>query len=403
MDRRRSLLSKHWVCPAALVLCSIGGWSCAKIEFIPSAKSEVTAASFTDPASVAVPAPATTAKQPDAPTVPAIDTEPTPANDTMRAGRRWVVDALIGQINGRPLYAGEFLETIEDRILRLVAEQPDERARVMAAQIVSERLAQYVNTELIIAEAGATLSPEMKQGLLAFLQDLRERTVAGFGGTRQGAESTVRDLYGMTLDEYVVERKNEAMARELLRKRVEPRVIVSWRDVEIEYARRQAEFSPAGRIVVGRISLRADDPRAEEITQRLGNAESFPAVAAELGTENGGVWKQFDFPAEGIAGLGLAEDIRSSLGAVPQGQASAPIKRATMIQWYCVLDMQSAQTRTIWDPTVQEELRFEISNKRSIREQDRYLLSLRDRWITNDFDDMRRRLISIAIQRYFPE
>lgn len=410
-------------CSAVLLAAALSlPWGCRGVEPLPDPAREVTASAFSDPSEVSNPQPPSVAE------AGALGTGGTSVGDgaetngsgaggstedpvtvasgdagEIRVGRVWVVDALIGQINGRPLYAGEFLDSLEDRILRLRAEDSGDRARLATADLVSQRLQQYVNNELVIAEAEQQLSPEMKVGLMSFLQQIRETTIAGYGGTRQGAEASLAEQYGMSLDEFVNERKNEALARELLRKRIQPRVVVAWRDVELAFSKVESQASTKGTVVVGRIRLPIDDARVADVRERLGAGASFNDLATELGIEGGGKWQEFDYPAGGLAGLELAEDIRSAITAVPQGTASAPIERASSIQWYCVVDITEPNKASIWDPVIQLTLRGELEAMRRRREQDKYLLSLRDRWISSDFDDMRRRLVAIAIQRYFPE
>ena len=46
---------------------------------------------------------------------------------SVRIGQRWPVEGLVGQINGRPIFANDFFRSIEDRIL-LEASSPDQRA-----------------------------------------------------------------------------------------------------------------------------------------------------------------------------------------------------------------------------------------------------------------------------------
>lgn len=382
---------------------------------MPSPKRSVTVAAFSDPSQSPNPVPPAVAEAAspsagaaeggsgDGGTGEGIAAFPAGDGEEIRVGRVWVVDALIGQINGRPLYAGEFLDSLEDRILRLRTEESDDRARLATADLVSQRLQQYVNNELVIAEAEQQLSPEMKVGLMSFLQQIRETTIAGYGGTRQGAEDSLAEEYGMSLDEYVNERKNEALARELLRKRIQPRVVVAWRDVELAFSRVESQASTKGTVLVARIRLPIEDPRVPDVRERLGSGAPFGDLANELGLPDGGKWQSFDYPEDGLAGLDLAEDIRSAITSIPQGHASAPIERASSIQWYCVTDITKPNKASIWNPVIQLSLRGELEAMRRRREQDKYLLSLRDRWISNDFDDMRRRLVSIAIQRYFPE
>ncbi|MDA0802654.1 MAG: hypothetical protein O2819_02725 [Planctomycetota bacterium] len=395
---------RAWVRRCAPLILIVLIPSCRGVEPLPDAAREVTAAAFAGPVERPNPAPPAVKEAGNDAAEPGASGEGSAGSGgSMRVGRRWVVDALIGQINGRPLYAGEFLDTLEDRILRLAVEQPDEQARLATAQLVSTRLEQYVDNELILAEAEQQLSPEMRIGLLSFLQQIRENTIAGYGGTRFGAESSISELYGMSLDAFVNERKNEALAMDLLRKRVQPRVVVAWRDVELAFARLRMQQEAAGRVSIGRIRLPSDDPRVGEVTAALEGGATFADIAARLGLERGGQWNSFDLPEAGLSALEVADDIRMALVAAGPGSVTAPITRPTRVEWYCVLEVTQPSSISLWDPVVQLAIRSELESMRWMREKNKYLYSLRDRWISSDFDEMRRRLVAIAIQRYFPE
>ena len=43
-------------------------------------------------------------------------------DETIKVGVRWPVDGLVGQINGRPVFAAEFFLPIEDRLIRIAAD-----------------------------------------------------------------------------------------------------------------------------------------------------------------------------------------------------------------------------------------------------------------------------------------
>ena len=109
-------------------------------------------------------------------------------------GVAYPIESLVGQINGRPIYAEEFLLPLEDRILRIVAEQPLANAVREVEMLVIRRFSEFVDSELIIAEAESKLSPDQQQGVLAWIRSVQEDTIAGRGGTRDTATASKRNL-----------------------------------------------------------------------------------------------------------------------------------------------------------------------------------------------------------------
>lgn len=321
----------------------------------------------------------------------------------LRAGEKWTIDSLVGQINGRPVYASQFMQSIEDRILRIVAENPRQRSQRLIEELVAERFQQYINNELIIAEAEGMLSPEMQAGVFAWLQGIQEQTVAGYGGNRASASQSLQDQFGMTMEQYLREKRDEALAQDLLRRRVKPRTIVSWRDVERQYGLLEKDYNPQPRITIGRIKLTpSDEALIADVESRLARAETFSQVATALALPDGGAWQQFQLPPNGLEGLELAQEIRTALASVAQGTVTAPIRKPTSVTWYCVIDVLQQTQRSIFDPVLQRQLRRALEDQRGRYEQFRYLRSLRDRWVTNDIDQMTLRLTRIAWDRYLP-
>ncbi len=322
----------------------------------------------------------------------------------VQPGQRWTVDSLVGQINGRAVYASQFLQSVEDRILRIVAENPQVTAKMMIENLVAERFEQYINNELIIAEAEGMLTPDMQLGILAWLDSVQQQTVAGYGGNLAQASQTLQDQFGMSMEEYLREKRDEALAQDLLRRRVKPRTIVSWRDIEREYVRFEKEFNPAPVIWIGRIQVAASEvERLKDVETRIARGESFAEIAKALALPDDGIWTKFDLPANGIDGLEFADDIKSLLKASTTGALTAAHRKPSGVTWYCVVRIQSAQGRGLFDPILQRQIRLALEEQRGKREQYRYLAKLRDRWVTTDIKQMTRRLTDIAWHRYLPK
>lgn len=321
-----------------------------------------------------------------------------------RAGG-WPVESLVGQVNGRPIFAGAFFEPIEARLLRIAAMDNRAEARRGIVELVRARFEELIDSELVIAEAESGLSLEQKQGLFGWLLDLREEEIARRGGSLASAEQSVLEEQGLSLEEFMSRRRDMALASDLLRRKIEPRVIVSWREIELEYRRREAEFNPPATVRLGRIRLseRSDGrERIEEVRARLASGEAFAAVATSLGIADDGFWMELPWGPEGVAGLELADDLRASLEGAGVGVAGRPIERSGSVAWLGILAVVQPPGASLFDPLVQLGLQEALRARRFSVEQQRYLQSLRRRWVSEDIGKMRERLIAIAVDRYLP-
>lgn len=318
-------------------------------------------------------------------------------------GRAWPVDALVGQINGRPVFANRFFEPEEDRLRNAAAMQDRAEGRRVFVEIVRRSFKQLVDSELVVAEAESRLSPEQQQGLLGWLRSIQEETIAQRGGTRASAEASLEVEEAKTLEQFMQMRRDYALASRLLNERVDPRVIVSWRDIVQEYERRRPEFNPRASVRIGRIRLgvQSDAERIALVRQRVEEGRGFAEIAEELKLPEGGFWNSFELPAEGIAGLDLSDTVKERLAGLEPGRPSRPIEARDFISWLAIIEIQQPPARSIYDREVQLQLRAELEARRRIIERERYIGTLRSRWVSDDIGAMERRLIDIALERYW--
>lgn len=321
---------------------------------------------------------------------------------TVRVGQRWPVESLVGQINGRPIFANDFFNSIEDNLLRIVANPNQQQARAQMEQLIRERFMQLVNSELVLAEAESRLSPEMKLGVLAWLRELQETTIAQRGGSRSAAEETLRDETGMTVEQFVETRKNSALADDLLRRKVQPRVIVSWRDVERRYDLNREQYSPDPLYRVGRIRLTktVQQEKIDQVTKMFAEKKSFAEVAAAVGVPNGGYWTDFRVSNGKMVLKDLTDDVQAALAPLLPGMVSAPVEQRTSITWFSIIGSEVPPSVSIFDPMLQLRLRTQINAERNQVEQQNYLMSLRRRWLSTSIQKMELRLQKMARDRY---
>jgi hypothetical protein len=319
-------------------------------------------------------------------------------------GERYTIDGLIGQINGRPLYVDEFLAPIAARLMRLAVDPETTRASKAGAiaERVSKRFDDYVNDELVIAEAESKLNPEAQMGVFGWLASVREETIAMRGGTRAMAEASIAEEFDMTLDEFMEARRSIALATSLLQKRVEPRAIVSWRDVEQEYQRRYAEFNPRATIKLGRLRFHKerDAEMIEAVRIRVEAGADFALLVSEFDVEDDGAWLEFELPKEGIDGLSVAGSIKERLASLSHGEVSEPLDQTAFVSWFTITEIVEPKRTSLYDTAVQIQLENQLRDQRRRQERIRYITSLRSRWVSDDIAIMKARLIRLARNRY---
>jgi hypothetical protein len=324
--------------------------------------------------------------------------------EALASGQRWPVDALLGQINGKPLYADEFLASREDRIRQLVAQPDRTTAYRQVLQLLDEAFEQFVNNQLVISEAEGAIPIEAKEGLLAWMRELQEKEIASRGGTRSEAQRSIEEEFpGTTIEEFMQRQKNEILASDLMRRRIKPRAIVSWRDIERLYLKNWEKYNPPPTLRVGRIALlKTDEAKVNRVKELFAQGRTFADVAADLQLPNQGLWKELKLGAKGIDGIpDLVDDLKARLKNLKEGVVDGPVEQKSQVTWMTLLPGEQAKPTSIFDSRLQLSLRRQLEGERFGMEQYRYLQGLRSRWIAEDLTEMKKRLIQFALERYW--
>jgi hypothetical protein len=334
---------------------------------------------------------------------------PVEVTSSAEVGRAWPVEGLVGQINGRPVFADEFLQPLESRLKEFAAMPDRIQGRMGFLRLIGERFDAFVDNELVISESESQLSEGQRQGLFAWLRSMQETEIAERGGNRAAAEESLREDLGMSIDEFLAQRKDEALAATLLQRKVKPRTIVAWRDLEREYRRRANEFAPPPTVLIGRIRLdaAADAAKVAKVRELAAAGRTMVEIAGEIGlTPESLVWQTYQLPPgvdlePGIETFPLADAVKERLRGLPVGKPSEPIEQRGFAVWLAILGVDAPEAKSIYDPEVQLFLRSVVSGERAGVERFRYIRSLRSRWVTDDIDEIEGRLVQIALDRYW--
>ncbi len=317
-----------------------------------------------------------------------------------------LVDAKVGDINGRAVYASKFFADMEDRLRAEARTKPRERWLEDTEREIARKLNDQIQEELLRAEAIASLPEAQREvGIRNMLDSLRqERVRKGGGGSAAEAERTLRDETGMDMDAYVRRQGDRELIRYQLHKRVQSRVHISWREIQQEFERRYGEFNPAP--TARFVWIRVRDTRADDIAfieSELAAGTSFRDLAALPANgyqpDKGGVYeRQFEGDFSG-GKFFVSEALNAAAVTLSPGAWAGPIRADGFVSWVMLASVERVSTPLYDAQLLIQRERFD--QQRDI-ELEEYITRLRERGSFSDVSDMTRRLLQIAAERYLP-
>ncbi len=320
---------------------------------------------------------------------------------TEPSGDPVLIDALVGQINGRPVFASEFFESMDAR-LRAEARRlsPDAWLRQARSEIQRELRGRIID-ELLLAEFEASIPTEQREGLLTFVRQIRQQLVTENRGSAALAERRFREQ-GSSLDEEVRRIRDRQFINQQLRQEVASRIYVSWREVQAEFERNREKWDPPGTARLRMIWVDAGDAeRLAEVERRIEGGDAFEDVARELSdfkrAEGGLVEVTLDAEEYADSTIFGAPQLNEAARRLSPGERLGPIDWNNRAVWLSLEEVDDP------DPTLFElqlEIYGDLWNERFLEENSKYLESLINRGTMTDIETMERRLFQIAADRY---
>jgi hypothetical protein len=315
-----------------------------------------------------------------------------------------LLDAKVGDINGRPVFISEFLRPIEGR-LRAEANRlgRDEWMRT-AAGIIQQEMRALITDELLKAEALSKLTVDQKAGLRRFLDDVRDNLLSQNRGSQQLAEERLRREQGLSQEEFLRQREDRTLVRYTLQEEIQDRINVSWRDIVQRYARDESKYNPEPTARYYILRVDADNQQAiDTVTQALASGGSFPDLASgELNTwtlDEGGFRDVALEDGPASVSLFPMPELNDPAAALRVGQITEPIPFGSSVMWIHLASIDQEST-SLYD--AQLAISDQIRNERTAEELERYIDRLLGRASVSDVDRMLVRLLSIAAERYGP-
>lgn len=394
--------------------------SCASSSSAPAPVKQVAAADFASPGAegvrskraAQVATPAATQAQPAAPVVVvmgapanplAAGVAPAPAAAREGKDERLAVDQLVGQINGRPVFANEFFAPMDARLRRNASEMTDRQWVTETRKAIDAALWDRLRDQLLLAEFESSLTPDQKMGLFAFVDSIRSDLVSGNLGSEEQTNEKLLATEQVDLDTKVADISKRVFIREQIRKEILSRVQVSFWDVRLYYEQHLDEFAPPPVAKFRIIQVPATDPeKIARIEAALDAGEEFADVAARESAWRPNAANSHDvmiasreYTAERYFG---PEPLNAAVIGLAPGEVTNRVDLGGDCWWIRLDAIHQPEGRTLYE--AQSQIEEIIRADRSREEEIRYFAELFKRGSFSDVQQMSARLLQFAAERY---
>lgn len=311
----------------------------------------------------------------------------------------YTLDAMVGQVNGQPMYAASVFEPISDQLAAIGRREPRVVFKLRAKELIAKRLDEMLLDSLILGEAERDLSPAEQAGLQNILKLQRQDIVRFWGeGSEKLADIRLREHQGKGVDQLMTERRQKIVVQRYLRQKLLPKINVTRKDIERYYSDHYKEYNPpAGRTL--RILRAVSSDAADRVEKSLAEGTPFKDLAANSRLnrylpDKGGLMEDTG-GEEKLFGL---EPLNEALAKLQPGQYSPRIKTGNNDWWIFYESRQEGKGRPLRDVQldIEELLRSQRFRYLSARYQER----LREQGSYNPLDEMADSLLEVAVSRY---
>lgn len=319
------------------------------------------------------------------------------------------VDAKVGDVNNRAIYASAFLEDMIDRLKAKYEEMRKANPRLakqawrqFAKGEIERKLDSIIEDEVLRAEALNQLQPEQKAGFFNWLQSVRSEVVAENRGIEAAANENLSAQNGTSLDQTMRNREQQELIKFILQTRIYSRANVSWRDIQLAYEKNYDLFNPPP-IASFRI-FTVPEKNVEEmqrILAELKGGKDFDEVADEQTKIVDEKDKYLDRPYEGEyaqADLLGPKELNEEVRKLVPGRWVGPIMFRGSAYWI--------KLERIWKVSedlysAQLYLESRLSQGKNEYEKYKFVDRLKKRASYTDVEVMTARLLALAEDRVF--
>ena len=342
--------------------------------------------------------------EPDEPTEPGppaegeLQTAPPEIQEVPQGSAQgYPIDAMVGQVNGRAIYASRVLEPIDAQLAALGRQLPPREFEQRAQQIIGGTLEQLVADALILGEAGRRLTEQEWTGLNVMIERRREELIRKYGrGSLAVAEAALREQTGKTLEQTLQDYRQQRLVQHQLQNQLLPKINVTRRDVERYYREHETEFNPDATRTLRLIRV-PDESDATQVAQQLESGASFEAIAAsDINTYRPGSAGLMD-PVSGPNPFS-DESLNEAILALEEGQHAGPTQVGNAFIFARLEDYQKPESTPLEDVQLDIEERLRQQQYRQLSAD--YRRRLFEEGSYNSLQRMTEELVAIAKSRY---
>lgn len=316
-----------------------------------------------------------------------------------------LVQAKVGDINGRAVYAMDFLAPMEARLKAQAAKLPREKWMEFATKEIRDRLELDIADELLMAEARESLTPEQKQGFFAVMEDMRAKLYSENRGSKAAANKKLFEDEGVNEEQWLRTQEQKQLIRYQLYQMIEKKTVVSWREIQQQYDKDYKFWNPPPKAFFHLILVSPNKTaEAAQIQSALEAGEDFVKLAsspaneykrATAGLEERiveGEFSQADF-------FGGLKEINEAARRLEPGQWVGPVTWDRSSVWI-YLERVDRQQVDLY--TAQLKIEQGLRDFKAAVNRRKYLDRIKARSSITDVDEMTQRLVAIAAERYLP-
>ncbi|MEM7577408.1 MAG: peptidylprolyl isomerase [Planctomycetota bacterium] len=306
------------------------------------------------------------------------------------------VDGMIGQINGRPVFADDVLADLADTLAakgrQLNAAEFQDQAKAEITQAVRATL----QSRLILAEAERALAENEWAAVRYMREQQRDTLLRKHGlGSLKATDRVLREETGRGLEETLVRFQEGVITRTYLNQNLNALINVTRRDIVRFYQENLDRFQPEP--VRDLTIIVTDTPEAADLVQaELNKGVAFSEIAAgplnRLTTDGTMPAVKGDRPFD-------RPEIETPMVAAEEGAWFGPVRVDDGRQWFVKVDrVERAPHVSLEDAQASIEAALREQQQRLRTEQ--FLARLSDQGNFTEPEEMVDALTSIAMSRY---
>jgi len=316
---------------------------------------------------------------------------------------RYTLDGLVGQVNGKPVYARAILDPLHQQLTQLARQYAGQTFREQVIGTPGQpgaltlRVNEVVQNALILGEAERDLDEQEQHGLAMRLEEHRAELLRRYGrGSVAVAEQTLRDERDMTLAEALEDYRARIVVQRYLHQKLIPQINVTRRDIERYYHNHPEIYNPPTKRVVRLIKV-VSAADAQAIADALASAG---ADFAELATGEFNVFKatggKMQITGDGALAVPALND---ALGTLDAGQHAGPFDAGDGSFWFVgVESIDRPESRPLKD--VQLAIEETLRKQQFDLLRSRFMQRLYDTGSYTPREEMIARLYAIVDARY---